>query len=136
MIQKAWRTAKAVAVLQLLTALALHGVYTNPWIRIAVSQGISLIDGVMILAALLFILLPIAAVIGLARHKRWGFYPLIVFPLTAFVFGTIPIPYASYFFSSNIHSNSVIIVIVNVALIGVGIALLIFSRARFDRVIE
>lgn len=87
----------------------------------------------MILAALLFIVLPIAAVIGLARSKRWGFYPLIVFPLTAIVFGTIPVPYASHFFSSNIQFTSVIIVVVDVALVGFGIALLMLSRGRVVR---
>ena len=135
MNQKIWRTAQVLAVLQLLTALALHGVYTNPWIRVSVSQGPSLLDAAMIFAALLFIVLPIAAVVGLVRNNRWGFYPLIVFPLTAIVFGTIPVPYASHFFSSNIQLNSVIIVVVDVALVGFGIGLLMLSRSRDVRVI-
>ncbi len=102
MNQKSWRTAQVFAVLQLLTAFALHGVYTNQLWHLSPDQTMSLKGVAVSVAAFLFILLPFAAVTGLFRYKRWGYYALILFPLVAIVFGTIPIPYASYFFSSDI----------------------------------
>jgi hypothetical protein len=84
----------------------------------------SLLDRAVSVAAILFILLPVAAVVGLCRYRRWGFYPLILFPLVAIVFGTIPMPFASFLFSSDIHFMSKVIVVVDSILVIVGVALL------------
>ena len=118
-----WRVSQILAVLQLLTAFALHGVYTSQWGWLSADNVMTLLDKSVSFAALLFILLPVAAVIGLFRCQRWGYYPLIVFPLVAIIFGTIPFPYASYFFSSDIQFMSKVIVAINVILVGVGVAL-------------
>ena len=124
----AWRIAQALAVLQLLTAITLHGVYTSLWGRMTTDQIVPLLDIEVSVAAILFILLPIAAVIGLFRYRHWGFYPLILFPLVAIVFGTIPIPFASFSFSSDIQFTSKVIVVIDLILVIVGVALLRYSR--------
>ena len=129
---RAWRIAQVLAVLQLLTVIALHGVYTSQWGRLTADQVMPLVDRAVLVAALLFILLPIAAVIGLFRYRRWGFYPLILFPLVAIVFGTIPIPFASMFFSSDVQFTSKVIVVVNSIFVIVGVALLRYSRPIID----
>ena len=129
---RVWRTARVLAALQLLTAVALHGVYTSEWGRLTSDQVVPLLQRSVSGAAILFILLPITAVIGLFRYRRWGFYPLILFPLVAIVFGTIPIPFASTFFSSDIHLMSIVIVVVNTILVIAGVVLLRYSRPVND----
>ena len=121
---RVWRIAQVLAILQLLTAIALHGVYTSQWWPSASDQVATLLDWAVFVAAILFILLPISAVLGLLRYRRWGFYPLIAFPLVAMVFGTIPVPFASLLFTSNIELMSVLIVAVDLFLVAVGIGLL------------
>ena len=132
MNKKIWRTAQVLAVLQLLAALALHGVYTRQWSLLTTDQVMPFLDKAVSIAALLFILLPIAAVLGLFRYSRWGYYPLIAFPLVAIVFGTIPIPYASHFFGSDIKFMSNIVVAVNVVLVSVGVVLFKYSKATVE----
>lgn len=50
----------------------------------------------------------------------------------AIVFGTIPIPFASFFFSSDIQFLSRVIVVVDSILVIVGVALLRLSRPVID----
>lgn len=129
---RAWRIAQGLAVLQLLTAIVLHGVYTSQWARLTTDRVLPLVDLAVSIAAVLFFLLPITAVFGLLRHRRWGFYPLILFPLVAIVFGTIPIPFASLLYSSDVELMSKVIVVINSAFAVVGVALARFSRDPFS----
>ena len=124
-----WHIARVLAALQLLKALELHGAYTFQWARLTSGQSMSLAEWAIAFAALLFLILPIAAVFGLFRNKQWGFYPLIAFPAVAAVFGAIPIPFLANLYSTDVASMSGVIVAVNLVFVGVGVLLLWKSGA-------
>jgi hypothetical protein len=128
--QTTWRVAQVLAILQLLKALELHGVYTILWARLTTDQPMLLLDWAVSLASVLFLLFPIAAVIGLFRRRRWGFYPLILFPIVAVVFGAIPVPFAAHLYSSDVYFMSKVIIVVNLIFIGVYVLLFRDSRPR------
>lgn len=126
-----WRTAKVLAILQLLKALESRGVYTIQWARLTSDQAIALVDSAVVFAALLFWILPIAAVIGLFRGSRWGFYPLIIFPVVAAVFGTIPIPLVAHLYSPDVVFMGKVIIVVNLIFCGVGVLLYRDAKTQF-----
>lgn len=125
-----WRIAKVLAILQLLKALELHGAYTIQWSRLTSDQAMSLIDWAVAFASFLFLVLPIAAVYGLFRNNQWGFYPLIVFPLVATIFGAIPIPFVAHLYSSDVGFMSTMIIAVNLVFVGIAVLLLRDARAK------
>ena len=129
-----WRIAKVLAVLQLLKALELHGVYTVQWARLTSDQVMSLADWAVAFASLLFLVLPIAAVFGLFRNNQWGFYPLIVFPIVAAVFGAIPIPFIAQLYNSDVVLMSKVIIVVDLIFVGIGV--LLFRDARAKTAVE
>ena len=118
-----WRVAKVLAVLQLLKALELHGAYAIQWSRLTSDQAMSLTDWAVAFASFLVFILPIAAVYGLIREKLWGFYPLIVFPIFAAVFGAMPIPFVAQLYGSDVTYMSTVIVVVDLVFVGVGVLL-------------
>ena len=130
MNQGTWRIAQVLAVLQLVKALELHGVYTFELIRFTSDQPMSLFDWAISFASVLFFLLPIATVIRLFRHSLWGFFPLIIFPIVATIFGAIPVPFSTYLYSSDVHFMSKVIIAVNLVFVGIGVLLFKDSRAR------
>lgn len=130
MNQTAWRTSQVLAILQLLKALELRGAYTIQWLRVTSDQAMSLLDWAVSFAAFLFLLLPIAAVIGLFRYSRWGFYPLIVFPIVAAVFGAIPIPFTAHLYSSDVYFMSKVIIVIDLFFVGIGVLLFRGSKAK------
>ncbi len=132
MKQTAWRIAQVLAALQLFKAIELHGVYTNLRSWLSTDQVMSLLNWALSFAGILFVLLPIAAVIGLFRYRRWGFIPLIVFPLIAIVFGAIPIPFVSYLYSSDVQFMGKVTVGINVIFSGIGLALFWYSRSKTE----
>jgi len=81
-------------------------------------------------ASFLFLVLPIAAVFGLFRNNQWGFYPLIVFPIVAAVFGAIPIPFVAQLYSSNVVFMSNAIIVINLVFVGFGVFLFRDARAK------
>jgi hypothetical protein len=127
---KTWRIAKVLAILQLLKALELHGAYTIQWARLTSDQAMSPADWAVAFASFLFLLLPIVAVLGLFRNNQWGFYPLIVFPIVAAVFGTIPIPFVAHFYSSDVVFMSKVIIVVDLVFVGIGVLLFRNARAK------
>lgn len=119
-----------LAALQLATSVSLYGVFWDPWRWFQVSSASIAFQTAMFTASLLFILLPIAAVAGVWHHRKVGWYALCGYPAIAWIFGTVPIPFASYVYSADIRLNSVAITIVNVLAIIVGIALLMWKPVR------
>lgn len=89
----------------------------------------SLVDWAVAFASFLFLVLPIAAVYGLFRNNQWGFYPLIVFPIVAAIFGAIPIPFVAHLYSSDVLFMSKVIIIVDLVFVGIGVFLLRDARA-------
>ena len=130
MNQTTWRAAQVLAILQLLKAFELRGAYTIQGLRFTSDQAMSLLDWAVSFAAFLFLLLPIAALIGLFRFSRWGFYPLIVFPIVAAVFGAIPIPFAAHLYSSDVYFMSKVIIVIDLIFVGIGVLLCRGSKAK------
>ena len=125
-----WRIGWVVAILQLLTALSLFGVLWAPWNWLVLPQPMTTAGRLTMIASLLFISLPIIAVTKLWRRKISAFYAMAAFPIMAFVFGTVPIPYASVFYSSDISLNSWVIGIVDALAVIFAIILLLSCRRR------
>jgi hypothetical protein len=90
----------------------------------------SIADWAVAFAALLFLFLPIAAVIGLFRESRWGFYPLVVFPFVAAVFGAIPIPFVAHLYSADVVFMGKVIIVVDLIFVGIGVLLYRDARAK------
>ena len=64
-------------------------------------------------ANILFITLPIIAALALWKRKRLAFIALAAFPITAWVFGAVPIPLLSKLYTSDISTNNWIITAVD-----------------------
>ena len=122
--QTTWRAAQVLGVSQLMKALELRGVYTMLWAQLTADQPMSLQGTALSLASVLFLLLPIMAVVALVQRRRWGFYPLFLFPVVATVFGAIPIPFVASFFSFNLMSEFII----GLNIIFIGIYLVLFRK--------
>jgi hypothetical protein len=125
-----WRIALVLAVLQLMASIALYGVYWAPWSWFEVVGQSTLNNSLMFLASLLFIALPVAAVFGILRNSRLGLIALSIYPAVAWMFGAIPVPFASAFFTEDIGFNSLIITIVDGLAILLGVVLLAKCQPR------
>ena len=130
MISSTWRIARVLAILQLLKALELHSAYTIQWARLTSDQVMSLADWAVTFTSFLFLVLPVAAVYGLFRSNQLGFYPLIVFPIVAAVFGVMPIPFVAHLYNSHVVSMSKVIIVVNLVFVGIGVLLFRDARAK------
>ena len=64
---------------------------------------------------ILFLLLPILAFVGFLRHWRSAYVWLGLSPVVFFLFGSVPIPLAGYFYSNNQELNTIIIAAVDIA---------------------
>ena len=129
--QTTWRVAQVLGMLQLVKALELHGIYTVLWAQLTGDQPMTLQGWGLSLASMLFLLLPIIAVIGLFQRRRWGFYPLIVFPLVAVVFGAIPMPFLASYLRSFAFTSELLIVL-NIVFMGIYLLLFRKTRTRFE----
>lgn len=125
-----------LGALQLATSVSLYGVFWEPWRWFQVASLFGVVQVAMFVASLLFILLPIAALLGIWLHRGFGWYALCGFPVIAWIFGAVPIPFASYAYSEDIRLNSIGITIVDALAIAVGVTLLMKQRARPNKVLQ
>ena len=106
----ATRIALALAILELLSAVPLYGIYTMP-VAFFNTEGYwrPLTVGLNVLGVF-FLLLPILAVLGLLRGWRSSFLWMGLFPVAAWVFGAVPIPFAKQlFYTADVVFNSYLI---------------------------
>lgn len=102
-------------LVELVTALTKYGVYTWPFKMLF---GDAYVDwsAVQILVTtnqIMFLLLPFMAVVLFLKKSKFAYLYAALFPLSAFIFGIVPIPFANYLYSSNVHINSIFIAIVD-----------------------
>ena len=130
-----WHIGWAVAILQLATTFLLLGLWT-PWTWFAVFGSSLLVQSLLFIANILFLVLPVLAVIGLWKRSTLAFLALATFPVCAWVFGVVPIPCLSSIFTSDIEANSMIITIIDVLAVMFGVGLFGFSRMRSNNALH
>ena len=127
------RIAIIFAAIELVTALTKYGIYTMP-IRFYGMEGYwSLPSLGTNLLGILFLALPITAIISLLKGKNIGFLWMGLFPIVAFVFGVVPIPFANYLYSSNVNINTVFIAIINILAVTISLWLYRSMKVRSNK---
>jgi hypothetical protein len=111
-------TSKAVMrvllCLVLMTALPKYEIYTFPFLNM---QNVSIIVLLIYSMNILFILAPLLALYMHVKAIRFQYVWLGIFAIPAFLFGVMPIPFATYLYSDNHFINTIFIGIFNVVLI-------------------
>jgi len=69
------------------------------------------------LLSIFFILCPLLALYYYLKNNNLSYLWLSLFSIPAFTFGVAAIPFAAYFYSSNIQLNTIFIITTNIALI-------------------
>ena len=128
------RIAFGLAVLELLSALPLYGIYTSPF-RLYGADGFwSVISIVGSGLSILFPLLPFLAVIAFMRW-RTRFLWLGLYPVVAFLFGVVPIPFATHLYTADKMINTYFIAAIDVLWIGI-VAWLYWSIKRSNNTLQ
>ena len=108
-----------LAILELLSALPLYSIYTSP-IRFYGLVGYwsapSLAGNIL---AVLFLLIPALAVIGQLRKWKTAFIWLGLYPFVAFMFGVVPIPFATHLYTADKALNTYFIAGVDILWVGI-----------------
>ena len=113
------KLSQVVIVLTLFTAISKYGVYKFPFTSYGMIGSFEPYWIAHNLLSFLFILSPlIAAYYFFIRKNKKCFFWLALFAIPAFIFGIVPIPFANYLYTSNIHLNTVFIAIIDLAFIG------------------
>jgi hypothetical protein len=120
-----------LATLAILSALSLPGVFLWPINALMILWPIDAIklhdyyaaDGMLLgsfidVLRILFLVVPVVAVFGAIRSKRWALYVLMAFPLVAWVFGAAAIPYIAFIFPP-VAPRTIAITIINLLVIAV-----------------
>jgi hypothetical protein len=127
------RTRTAFLILglvELLAALSVPGIFLWPLNAFRMSNyysqdAILLVVG-MDLLRVLYLVLPLAGLIGSMRNRTWSVYCLASFPLVAWVFGAGAVPYLSHVFRP-VQPRLIAVTAINLAVIA---AVLWFYRGR------
>lgn len=103
-------------VLEMATALTKYGVYLMPIEMLLDFHYIDWTPTLMIVSALQlsFLMIPFLAFVSFLLKSRLTYLWLALFPIIAFVFGIVPIPFANHLYTSNVHLNSVFIGIIDI----------------------
>ena len=109
----------ALAALTLISALSLPGIFM--WPLNAFRMDNYYMDGVLLVASMdalrvLFLVVPVASLIGAIRGNRWALYGVMAFPVIAWVFGAGAIPYLSHIFAP-VTPRTIAITVINLAVI-------------------
>ena len=123
-----WRVGWVLAILQILCAVFMTGRLWMPWTWFDVVNATLLWQLALFTANILFLILPVIALVGMLRRRRFGFMAIAVFPVVAWVFGTMPIPFSSEVLPFAIATNSWIISIVNALAVVIGVTLFLRTR--------
>lgn len=123
------KIALVIAILELLSALPFYGIYTMV-IRFygATNYWTPLLIGTSLLG-LAFLVLPLLAVIGLWKDWRSSYLWMGLYPVVAFLFGVVPVPFANYLYTDNSALNTVFIGIANLCVVILAIWLFLQTRA-------
>jgi len=128
------RISMILAALELITAVSIYQIYTLPFRIYGGDNYWSLpILGTNILS-LLFLLIPILAFILILKNKAVGFLFLGLFPVVAYIFGVIPIPFANYLYTSNPELNTIFITIIDIMAIILALWLYLSIKKRSNKV--
>lgn len=122
------RATILLIALSAITAISNWAIYTWP-IRSFGGVGYwSLANISMNVAAFSFLLLPIFSAIAFIGKKYWLCYiSLSLFPISAFLFGLTPVPFAQLLYTSSVELNNILIIMVNLAFI---VLVVYLSRAN------
>ena len=95
--------AIALTAMTLVSALSLPGIFLWPLNAFHIDNYY--MDGVLLVASIdllriLFLVVPVASLIGAIRRKQWALYGAMVFPVIAWAFGAGAIPYVSHIFEA------------------------------------
>jgi len=126
--QNLWRIGWLIAILQGLSTLSLPGLYVEPWSWFLVIGTPLVVKSLLFVANILFITLPIAAALALWKRNRLAFIALAAFPITAWVFGTVPVPLLSNLYTTDVSINNWIITIVDGIAVLVGVYMFALTR--------
>lgn len=130
------KIALGFAILELLSALPWYGVYTSPIAFYGSSGYWSALSLGTNLLAIFFLLLPILAVVGLLSGWRTAFLWMGLYPVVAFLFGVVPIPFATHLYSSDKMLNTYLIGAIDILAVLITCWLYWSSRKRSNNFFE
>ena len=122
-----WRVGWVLAILQVLCALFMTGLIWTPLTWFEVVDATLLWQFALFTANILFLALPMIGLVGMLRRSRIGFIAIAAFPIPAWVFGTMPLPFSSSLLPFSIPTNSWVISIVNALAVVIGVMLYLKS---------
>lgn len=126
-----WRVGWVLAILQALCVAFMSGLIWTPLTSFEVVDAALLWKFALFTANILFLVLPVVALAGMLRRNRMGFIAMAAFPVPAWVFGTMPLPFSSALLPFTVSTNSWIITIVNTVAVAIGVVLYLKSgKAR------
>lgn len=114
--------------LVLLSALLRWPTYTFPFRTLSADNFWSLEILMGNALSLSFLIFPVLAFLGFVRHWRSSYIWLGLSPVIFFLFGSVPIPFAGYFYSEN---HALFITVVNIAALLIVVWLYRSERARY-----
>lgn len=130
------RLTIGLSLLEIVTALSYPAIYSLPF-RTFGSMGywaaVSLATHAL---ALLFLLVPILGLAGAVRGSRIAFLALGLWPVIAFSFGVIPLPFGHFLYTNDPAINTVIIGVVDVLALAAAIWLFLAGRPRSNSTVE
>jgi hypothetical protein len=129
------RVAFGLAVLELFSALPLYGIYTSPIRFYGADNFWSLISLAGNGLSVLFLLFPVLAVIGFMRRWRTRFLWLGLYPVVAFLFGVVPIPFATHLYTADKMLNTYFIAAIDILWVGI-VAWLYWSIKRSNNTLQ
>ncbi|HRQ58216.1 MAG TPA: hypothetical protein PLN31_12415 [Azoarcus taiwanensis] len=121
------RIALLLAFCEALVAVPLYGIYTAPVQLFGATEYWSPMTLMLNTLSVVFLILPLAALYGVFRNQRYGYWCLGLFPLVALVFGVTAIPFVKHLYGSAVLLNSVFIIVINT---GVCLAAVWLYRTR------
>ena len=83
-----------------------------------------------------FVVFPILAFIGFLRGWRFSYLWLGLSPLVFFLFGSVPIPFAGYFYGENHEFNTAFIATINIVAVLAVIWLYRSEKARSNNALK
>ena len=106
-----------LAAIMLSSALVVWPIYTFPFRTIGSGGYWHPAIIATNLLALSFLVIPVLGLLGVINGWRTRYIWLAISPIVFLLFGSVPLPFASHFYSDNHQLNSVIILVINIATI-------------------
>jgi len=132
-----------LALLALVSALSTPGIFLWPLKALRIQDYFAtqpFLLGFMAVLRILFLVLPLVALVSALLKRRWSLYCTIAFAVVAWVFGAASIPFLAFAFPS-VAPRSIAITIINLCVVGLAVWLWLrwgaannsFQRTRYAR---